>query len=236
MRRLIIAVPLLMLAACGIAESTPAGPSGTRSFAANDFDKVKLAGSDNVRVIAGSAFSVQASGPESVLERLEIEVKGDTLHIDRKRGWSLGWERGGGALVTVTMPEIKAASLAGSGNFQIDSVDTVAFGASLAGSGDMTIKSLRAKNVEVNLAGSGDVTMAGRADNIDISLAGSGNVAADKVETSDATISLAGSGDIGVRASGSAKISMIGSGNVTIGGTANCKTSKLGSGQVSCTP
>ncbi|MEK6637788.1 MAG: head GIN domain-containing protein [Pseudomonadota bacterium] len=230
-------LPILLLSACGIAESTAAGPSGTRSFDASGFDEVELAGSDNVRVIAGSTFSVQATGPEEILERLKINVKGSRLVIGRKsQNWVAGWQNSESALVTVTMPTIKAASLAGSGDMAIDRVETAAFEANLAGSGNLSVKSAQVETLEVNIAGSGDIALAGTTKTVDISIAGSGDVSAKELTAADARISIAGSGNVDTRVTGSASISLLGSGDVTINGTANCKTSKMGSGEVRCTP
>lgn len=237
MRNTFFILPALLLSACGVAESTPSGPSGSRSFDLTGFDQVELAGSDDVRIIAGPAFSVQATGPEKILDRLKIEVKGSTLSVGRKsRSWSMGWNNDNGAIVTVTMPTIKGASLAGSGDMAVDRVETSKFEANLAGSGNLSIKSAQVDELEVNLAGSGDVTVAGATKTIDISIAGSGDVTTKELNATDARISIAGSGNVDARATGSASVSLLGSGDVNISGTANCKTSKMGSGEVRCTP
>ena len=236
MRNTVLIIPALLLSACGVAESTPSGPSGTRSFDVSGFDEVELAGSDNVRIIAGPAFSVQATGPEKTLEKLKIEVSGSTLSIGRKRSMSIGWSNDKSALVTVTMPMIKGATLAGSGDMAVDSVAAPEFEADLAGSGNLTVKSAQVERLKVNLAGSGNVTLAGATKSIDVSIAGSGNVMAKDVSATDADISIAGSGNVDARASGAASVSILGSGDVNISGTANCKTTKMGSGSVRCTP
>lgn len=240
MRRLFLAVPALLLVSCGHAESEASGSSatGSRSFALADFDRVTLRGSDDVNVITGKSFSVSATGPESALDQLEIVVEDGVLKIGRKPGssWHIGWSRKGdrGAKITVTMPAIRGASLAGSGDMAVDSAATDAFKVSLAGSGDLKVGNVQAKSVDLNLAGSGNIEIAGRAGSIDISSAGSGNVAAGAVEAETADISLAGSGNVGARATGSASVSIVGSGDVAISGTDKCKTSKLGSGSVTC--
>lgn len=236
MRSATLILPVLLLSACGVAESTPSGPSGTRSFDVNGFDQVELAGSDDVRVIAGPVFSVQATGPEKTLDRLKIEVSGSTLSIGRKRSLSMGWSNDKSALVTVTMPTIKAASVAGSGNMDIDQVETAEFEANIAGSGGMKIKSAQVDKLGIDIAGSGGATVAGAAKTIDISIAGSGSVMAKDLNAAEASISIAGSGNVDARASGAASVSIAGSGDVNISGTSNCKTSKNGSGKVVCTP
>ena len=236
MRNTFFIIPAVLLSACSVAESSPSGPSSSRSFDVSGFDQVELAGSDDVRIVAGPAFSVQATGAEKTLDKLKIEVSGSTLSIGRKRSFSMGWSNDKGALVTVTMPTIKAASVAGSGNMDIDQVETAEFEANIAGSGGMKIKSAQVDKLDIDIAGSGGATVAGAAKTIDISIAGSGSVMAKDLNAAEASISIAGSGNVDARASGAASVSIAGSGDVNISGTSNCKTSKNGSGKVVCTP
>lgn len=240
MRHLALAIPALLLASCGHAESGASDSSavGSRTFALADFDRVALRGSDDVNVVLGKSFSVSATGPQSALDQLEIVVDDGVLKVGRKSNsaWHIGWSSKSdkGVKVTVTMPAIRGASLAGSGDMTVDSATSDAFKASLAGSGNLKIGNVQAKSVDLNLAGSGDIEIAGRTGSIDISGAGSGNVAASTLEAETADISLAGSGNVSARATGDASVSIMGSGNVEISGTDKCKTSKLGSGSVTC--
>jgi hypothetical protein len=240
MRHLVLAIPALMLASCGQVENGSGNSSsvGSRSFALSDFDQIALRGADDVSVVVGKAFSVSATGPEAELDQLEIEVENGTLKIGRKSNssWHIGWSRKGEreVKITVTMPTIRGARLAGSGDMTVDKAIAEGFKASVAGSGGLKVGHVEAKSVALNLAGSGDIDIAGKAGSIDISDAGSGSVRAGSLEAETADISLAGSGNINARATGSASVSVLGSGNVEISGTDNCKTSKLGSGSVTC--
>lgn len=230
----LLLMPILFtVSACSQAESTP-GPGGSRNFAASGFDKVKLAGSDDVRVVIGPAFAVSATGPQKILDALDIRVEGDTLKVGRtSKMWSFNK---GSAVVTVTMPAIKGASLAGSGNLDVAQADGSAFEANLGGSGNLNVARVAVEALSVNLAGSGDVKIAGNAKAVDVSLAGSGDVRVDETSAEQANISIAGSGSVDARVSGSATVSMLGSGDVTITGTSNCQTTKIGSGSVTCKP
>lgn len=240
MRFLLVAVPAILLASCGHAESGAASTSatGSRTFALADFDKVTLRGSDNVNVIVGKSFSVSATGPTAELDLLEIVVDDGVLKVGRKSSssWHIGWSRKSGedVRVTVTMPAIRGASLAGSGDMMIDRATADSFKISLAGSGNLKVGKLEAKAADLSLAGSGDIEVAGKVGTLEISGAGSGDVVAAALEAETADISLAGSGNVSARATGSASVSVMGSGDVTITGTDKCKTSKLGSGSVSC--
>lgn len=234
-------VAALPLAACGSAASSkgdavaPSGSGGERSFAVADFDRVELAGADDIDVRVGSAFSVRAEGPADQLEKLDIRKDGSTLWVGRKRengGWSI--QRGKGVTVHVTMPAIAAANLAGSGNLNVDRVTGDAFKGQLAGSGNLRLADLRAERVDVDLAGSGNVQAGGQVGRLGISIAGSGDVDAAKLRAKSADISIAGSGNVAAEVSGDAKVSVMGSGDVTLTGGARCQSSKMGSGEIRC--
>lgn len=237
MRNVLIAFPLLALAACGTAnsESRDRGPDGTRSFAVSAFDAVSLEGSDDVHVVRGAAMSVVANGTPAVLDKLDIRVEGSMLKIGRKRSnWGMSWQRDKGATITVTVPAITAAAVAGSGDMSVDSVDGDAFTAAVAGSGALRLASLSVKRAKLSVAGSGDLMAIGTADDSSLSTAGSGDIDAIRLASRRVTASAVGSGNIQASASESATISIAGSGDVAVRGTEKCVISKIGSGEASC--
>lgn len=244
MRSVLSLIPLVIAtAACASgnaneAEVQPSGVDGNRSFAATGFDKVALRGPDSVIVRVGPAASVSAAGDTAVLELLEIEVDNGTLKIDRKdrdEDGGIGWRsREGSATVTVTLPSLTAASVAGSGDMEVDRAEATSFDASVAGSGNLRIASLTAEAADISIAGSGDTSVAGQARSVDISIAGSGNVDAAGLKSERADISIAGSGNVRAGVDGEAEVSIMGSGDVEITGNATCDVSKMGSGEVRC--
>lgn len=237
MRHAFALISSLALAACGTssdAESRDPGPVAKRSFDLTGFEKVALRGSDDVRVTTGSAFSITAEGPRKILDELELSVEDGTLEVGRKRksGWS--WSSGRGAVITVTMPAITGARLAGSGDMTVAASKTESFMASLAGSGDLKVSGLTTSRLEAKLAGSGDLAISGTASAVDASLAGSGDLTARDLAAETASLSLAGSGNASLRASGAVDVKLVGSGDVEVYGTDQCKVSKIGSGDVRC--
>ena len=215
MRLHALMIPFLLAGGCGPINAVP-GTTENRSFAAKDFNRVALKGADNVNIIIGPAFSVRAIGPQNILDNLDITVENGTLKIARKskNGLSVQWNSTS-AVVTVTMPAI--------------------IGADVAGSGDLDIDAIAADNLELNIAGSGNIGAAGTAKNLKIGLAGSGDVNVQKLSAQTADISVAGSGNVSAHATKSAAISIIGSGDVMVSGTAQCAISKIGSGDARCT-
>lgn len=213
------------------------GKSGTRSFNVSGFDAIALLGPDNVTVKVGAAESVTASGDQALLDRLEVDVKDGRLRIGRQRknGFLNGSNGKGAVDFTVTLPALRAASLAGSGNMKIDSAKAAEFSAEIAGSGTLDIGALEAETAKMSIAGSGDVKIAkGGASAADFNIAGSGNVDASGFTTRTSRISIAGSGDAKTNVTDQAKVSIMGSGDVVITGGAQCTVSKIGSGEVRC--
>lgn len=232
MRTVLLLVSLATLAACS--PSASAAGDTSRAFAVSGFNAVRLAGSDDVRVVRGATFSVQARGPANILDRLDIRTEGKTLIVTRKPNGMFSWSRGS-ATVTVTMPTISAADLAGSGNLSVDRADGAQFDAELTGSGDLSLASVDAGSLKLQVTGSGDATAAGRARAAAFSVTGSGSVTADKLIAGTASLSVLGSGDVRASATQSATLSVMGSGDATVQGTRNCSISKSGSGEARCT-
>jgi hypothetical protein len=238
MSRVVGIAALGLLAGCGmVSAQADAGGGATRSFAARGFDRVSLRGSDNVVVRVGGAESVTATGPEAELEKLEIVVKDGELRVGReKQSWNWSW---GGrdrkpVVVTVTLPQLRGASVAGSGDMQVDRVRTASFSGGIAGSGNLQIAQLMAEAASLEIAGSGNASVSGQAKSLDVSIAGSGNLEANGLRAERAKISIAGSGDVRAQVSGEADVSIVGSGDVRIAGSPRCRVSKMGSGNVTC--
>jgi hypothetical protein len=241
MRTTLVLASALILGACNMAADAQEGPAGggqrsQRSFDLAGFDAVSLAGPHDVIVTVGPAHSVRAEGDAETLGRLKIEVQGSSLKIGMERGnWPDGWKRDRPkTTIYVTLPAIRAAAIAGSGDMRVDRVETNRFAGSIAGSGDLRIASLRATDADFSIAGSGGITAAGSASSTDISVAGSGDVNLEGFETRTAAVSVVGSGDVRARAMESASVSIMGSGDVTLTGTARCSVNKRGSGSVNC--
>ena len=239
MRYLIPLLVLSSLSACGVAASDTS--TGTRTFPVpGKFDEVTLAGPDNVRVVTGSTPSIVATGANSDLDKITVELQGNELVVSRDSGAKLqmfGWNRTKDVVITVTVATpIVAANLKGSGDLNIDQAGGDSFAAELKGSGDLTVTKIMAQAAHLTLAGSGDLKAGGQTKSVAIDLAGSGGIDADKLIAETAQIELRGSGDIQAHASQSAKVALKGSGDVTIKGTGNCQTDKRGSGEVQCQP
>jgi len=230
----LLAAAIFALMSCG-SNATATGNTPQDLSRLRNFTKVSFAGPDHVVIRRGAAFSVTATGDERALARLELKVRDETLEIGRRHDWrSIMPGRDGGATITVTLPALREATLAGSGNMQVDQLTGKDVEASVTGSGNLVIARVQADSVDLETSGSGTLTASGQVREADLSVTGSGGIAASGLAAQTAELSLVGSGDAQLRVDGRAEVSIVGSGDATISGDARCNVSRVGSGAVRC--
>lgn len=226
-------VAMMAAAAAAMVGATQA-QAAERNFTVTGFDEIEVAGPFDVVVSVGKGPSVRAVGEAKDLDRLKIEVEGRELGIGTKeRRWN-DWSRTQPVKIFVTVPALKAVSLAGSGDIQVDRVRGEDFAGAIAGSGNLTIAALNATAAKFSIAGSGDLVAAGSCRTATVSIAGSGDVNIGSLRCQSLTAKIAGSGSVNANATQAAKVSIMGSGDVTVAGGAKCDVSKMGSGSVRC--
>jgi len=224
--------------ACVRHHSEDGGPTVSHNYQVGAFDQIEVAGPYNVQVRTGANPSVSARGPQKMIDHLVVEVQNGKLkiHSERQKGWfHTGWNFHGNVDLTVTVPQLRGASIAGSGGIKVDQVKGDTFEGEIAGSGGLDVAAIDVQTLKLAIAGSGGTKVGnGRAQNAKYEIAGSGGINAKGVQAQTADVSIAGSGDVTANATDTADVSIMGSGNVQLTGGAKCKISKTGSGNVSC--
>lgn len=234
----VLAVIVIGTAGCSRGDSRGAGPTVDRDFPVGQFDKIALAGAYDATVRTGSTASVHARGGQNQLDRLVVEVDNGELKIHPKEHlgfhWG-GWGKSGHVQLTITVPQLREATLAGSGGINIDKVQGDKFEGTVAGSGNLSVGGLNVQSLKLSIAGSGDAKAgAGTTKSAEYEIAGSGGVDAGAVQAEQLKVSIAGSGSVKAHASVAADVSIMGSGDVEVAGGAKCNISKAGSGSVHC--
>jgi hypothetical protein len=225
------------IAACAATLSSAPAFAANRAFPVTGFEKLSVEGPYTVHVRTGLRTSVYAHGPQSRLDRLLIEMHGDTLSISTlKSAWNWGWSMGDhdNVVIDVTVPMLNAAKLTGSGDVNIDAIRTPAFETALTGSGDLAVAHLETGRLTATLTGSGDLTLNGRAGRADTAVRGSGDLKAAGLAVETLAGSVTGSGDLTVGPARQANLTVTGSGDIAVAGHPACTTSKHGSGDIRC--
>ena len=214
------------------------GPAVSRNYQVGRFQQIEVAGPYDVTVRTGANAGVSAEGSQKLLERTVVVVQGDKLviHPQESKGFHfMSFGTRGHADFTVTVPQLKAATIAGSGDVHVDKVEGDRFDGTVAGSGKLNVDTVNVGALKLSISGSGSAKAgAGKAQSADYSIAGSGDIRAGAVDTQQAKVSIAGSGSVDAHATGTADVSIMGSGAVDVTGGAKCSISKAGSGSVRC--
>ena len=226
------------LAGCHVDGGEGGGATVTKNYSVGNFSAIEVAGPYDVEVRTGSNVSVSATGSERLLDRTEVEVKGDKLVIHPENGHSFfhfGWGHHGKAHFTVTVPQLSGATIAGSGGISVDKVTGNSFEGEIAGSGGLQLASVDVQSLKFSIGGSGGIKAGqGKAKAVNYDIAGSGSIDAGGIAAEQAKVSIAGSGSVKANATSTADVDVMGSGDVNVTGGAKCNVSKAGSGNVRC--
>jgi hypothetical protein len=232
-----LAVAPVALTGCH-ARNEGGGPTVSRNYQVGNFQQIEVAGPYDVTVRTGSNASVSARGGERLLDRTTVEVEGDKLVIRPEHDGGLfhvGFGTRGNASFTVTVPQLTAATISGSGDIHVDRVAGQQFAGEVTGSGGLDIGTVDVQQVGLTVTGSGDLKAGtGKTQTGDYEISGSGGLDASSIQAQQIKASIQGSGNIKAHSSGTADISIMGSGDVDVSGGAKCNVNKTGSGSANC--
>ena len=200
------------------------------------FTEISLRIGANVLLEQGAKQSVEITAKASTLEQLITEVKDGKLII-RFPSKNIFWNdfRPGDVTIHITMPEINALGVAGSGDITADDqIKTKQIDLSVSGSGNVKLSDLTAERVKTTISGSGNIVVAGKttAQDLSVVISGSGNFKGMDYSANDVSVKVVGSGNVGIEAKNNLYIRLAGSGNVTYKGKPSIDQSTTGSGSV----
>lgn len=228
----------LLAVLVGLAAFAGASPAAAvdRRFAVQDFDRIVVEGPYIVRLTVGGPSSATASGSQQSLDRVTIDVSGQTLRIRRNRSY---WGGNPGAQegpVTIELGtrSLRSARLLGPARLDIDRVEGLRVDLVVQGSGQLGVGRVEADNLSVGMSGSGRIALAGAAETLVADIQGSGDLEAAGLRAENATIQAATSGNIALTASRSANVTALGLGTVEIAGGPACTLRGPNAGLVRC--
>ena len=186
----------------------------------------------------GTPQKVEIEGAKDVLAEVDTEVKDGKLVIGHDGGRWLDWhwDNDDKVNVYVTVKDLNAISVAGSGDLIAETKFTTAnLELTVSGSGSLKIDADASGMMDVSVSGSGDVDLTGKAADFASHVSGSGKIVSNITIGNRAEFTVSGSGKI--IASGSAKrvrTSISGSGRVQAADlvTNSCDVRISGSGDV----
>ena len=225
---------ILLLIGTLLAIGSPA-TAGTRNFGITDFQKVRVDGPFKVTLTTGVAPFARATGSPAALDRVAIEVRGDTLVVHNNLdSWSnYPGETSGPVEITLGTHDLSAAWLNGSGTLTIDRVKGLTFDLSVQGSGLGAIGQANIDQLNVSVVGTAAARLAGQAAKVTAVIRGISSLDAAGLSTKDATLGADGAATITAQVSNSVTVDASGPATVTLTGAPSCTLRVKGSATVS---
>ena len=223
-----------LIAAALVAIAAPAD-SATRNFGITGFTKVRVDGPFKVSLATGVAPFARASGSSAALDRVEIDVRGDTLVVHSSASSWGGYPGANPGPVEVSLGthDLTNAWLNGAGSLVIDRVKGLSFALSVQGSGRAEIALAQADQLIVSLVGTGSAKLSGQTKRLTTLVRGISTLDAAGLAAPTATIAAEGAATIDANVTDSATVQASGPATIRLTGRPSCTLKATGSATVS---
>jgi hypothetical protein len=217
-----------------VATAAPAG-AATRNFGITSFTKVRVDGPFKVRLTTGVPPFATATGSPSALDRVAVEVRGDTLVVHNNLDSWGGYpgKDAGPVEISLGTHDLSAAWLNGSGALSIDKVKGLSFGLSVQGSGAGEIGQASVDQLTVSVIGSASARLGGHAGSMTAVIRGISSLDASALSAKDAKLGADGAATIAANVSNSVAVDATGPATVRLTGNPSCTLRVSGSASVS---
>jgi len=224
---------ILVLAAAFVAIAGPAG-AATRNFGITGFEKVRIDGPFLVKLSTGVAPFARATGAPAALDRVAVEVRGNTLVVHNNLDSWGGYPGKNVGPVTIELGthDLSAAWLNGSGTIAIDRVKGLTFDLSVQGSGAGEIGQVAVDQLNVSVVGTASARLAGAAAKMTAVIRGISTLDAAALSIKDATLGADGAATIAATVGDSVTVDATGPATVRLSGRPACILRVSGSASV----
>jgi hypothetical protein len=208
--------------------------AATRNFGITSFTKIRVDGPYRVSVATGVAPFARANGSNAGLDRLAIDVQGDTLVVHSSVS---SWGGYAGAVagpvdVTVGTHDLSNAWLNGAGSLAIDRVKGLSFALSVQGSGAAEIGEVTADQMNVSIVGTASARLAGQTRKLVALVRGISTLDASRLHSSDATIGAEGAATADANVTNAVTVDASGPATIRLTGRPSCTLRVTGSASV----
>lgn len=223
---------IFMLAASALASPAAAA---TRNFGITSFEKIRVDGPYKVTLTTGIAPFARASGAASAIDRVAIDMVGNTLvvHNDTSSWGGYPGADKGQVEISLGTHDLSSAWVNGSGVLAIDRIKGLSFDLSVQGAGLAEIAKVDVDQLNVSIAGTASARLAGEAGKMTAVIRGISSLDSTNLATKDATLGADGAATIGAAVSNAVTIDAIGPVTVRLAGRPSCTLRVRGSASVS---
>jgi len=233
----IVVVAVVIIAAgvwlgLGYAIGGASGPVVNEDRRVSEFDKVRVSGGGTLIITSGEQPGLRIEGRRDALDRIRVEVEGDTLSIGERWDWlRFGpfWDMGEITyyLSAPTLVSVELSGAVGVRNeawLKGDVLDLDCSGSSVV---DLDVE---LQTLNIRASGSSDITLRGSTAELSLHASGSTRVGARDLVAGTVTVDCSGSSDIVVNATERLSIDASGSSDISYLGDPAVESDISGSG------
>src|SRR5205085_4370936 len=178
--------------------------------------KVRVEGPFKVVLTTGIAPFARATGSSAALDRVAVEVRGNTLVVHSNLASTDGYpdQNLGPVEISIGTHDLTGAWLSGAGTLAINKVRGLSFDLSAQGSGAAGIGEVDVDQLNISVVGTASAVLAGRAGKVTAVVRGISSLDASGLVAKDATIGAEGAATI--KANVSDAVTIDGNGPVAI--------------------
>lgn len=224
----------LILAAMLAAVASPAS-AASRNFGVSGFTKIRVDGPYKVNLTTGIAPFANATGSSAALDRVAIDVRGDTLVVLPGTGSWGGYpgQDAGPVQIDIGVHELSNAWVNGAGSLSISGVRGLSFALSVQGAGGAEIGTIDVDQMNVGLVGSASAKLGGKTKKLTALVRGISTLNAGALQANDASIGAEGAATIDANVTNSVKVDATGNSTIRFAGRPACTLKVAGSTTVS---
>src|SRR4051794_25815353 len=206
----------LVLSGCGFDGITGSGNLITREIPSAEFQKIEAGGSFTVDVTQGDKTSVTVTADDNIWERLTVESRDGTLHLQTKPGSYSNVH----LEAKVVTPKLESLELSGATKGTLHGIDqkTNPFNLSLSGASHAE-GDIKAGELKVEASGASHASLKGSADVIRVDASGASNASLENVTGNIAHASASGASHINVNASKNLDYDLSGASHLSFAGS-----------------
>ena len=224
----------LAFAFAAFAAAAPAS-AADRTYTVTQFTRIRVDGGYSVKLKTGVSPFARATGSQSAVDGVTVEVQGETLVVrhDPSAWGGYPGQRPGPVEISVGTHDLGTALVNGTGSLAIDKVRGLSFQLSVQGSGLASIDTVAVDKLQADITGSGSIKLGGAAADVRLGVNGAGSIDAASLSAKDARIQAAGDAVVKLTATNTAEIRTFGTASVELAGKPACTVHASGSSTVS---
>ena len=171
-----------------------------RTYVIEDFRKINVSEGIELTVRAGEVYRVEAEASRrSLLRRLNIEKRGDTLEISQDVGWSLfSFGRRNRYTVEVDLPELTELAAASGAEVDADLVAVDSLEVSASSGADVRLDGIDAKRLSLSASSGASIEADGSCGKVEMSASSGSDIEAADLTCADADLSASSGANIEV--------------------------------------